>query len=112
MAWQYLALRRADRDADAKKVLDAAAPNLQVTESVAYLDRLLLFKGAKTEADVAKLMEKGPLEASTVGYGVGIWHLLNGRPDRAKEYFTKATSTDAWYAFGYIASAVELKRMK
>jgi tetratricopeptide (TPR) repeat protein len=112
LAWQYLALRRAGRDADAKKVLDAATPNLQVTESAAYLDRLLLFKGAKNEAEVAALMDKGPLETSTIGYGVGIWHLLNGRPDRAKEYFTKATSTDAWYAFGHIASAIELKRMK
>jgi tetratricopeptide (TPR) repeat protein len=112
LAWQYLALRRAGRDADAKKALDAATPDLKVTDSGPYLDRLLLFKGTKSEQEVVKVMEKGPLEASTVGYGVGMWHLLNGRSDRAKEYFTKATSTDAYYAFGYVASAVELKRMK
>jgi hypothetical protein len=93
-------------------VLDAASPDLKVTESGPYLDRLLLFKGAKTEEEVAKVMEKGALEASTAGYGVGVWHLLNERPDRAKDYFTKATSTDAWYAFGHIASAIELKRLK
>jgi tetratricopeptide (TPR) repeat protein len=112
MAWQYLALRRAGRDAQAAKVLDAVRPEMKVGESEPYLDRLLLFKGVKTEEDVVKLMEKGPLQASTVGYGVGMWHQLNGRPDRAKEYFTKATSTEAWYAFGYIASQIELKRMK
>jgi tetratricopeptide (TPR) repeat protein len=112
MAWQYLALRRAGRDSDAKKVLDSATPDMKVTESAAYLDRLLLFKGTRTEQEVAKTMEKGALEASTVGYGVGMWHLLNGRPDRAREYFSKATSTDYWPAFGFVASEIELKRMK
>lgn len=111
-AWQYLALRRAGRAADAEKVLETVNADLKVTESAPYLDRLLLFKGVKTEAEVAKRMEEGPLQVSTVGYGIGMWHLLNGRSDRAREYFTKATSSDAWNAFGYVASAVELMRMK
>jgi Flp pilus assembly protein TadD len=111
-AWQYLALRRAGRAADAEKVLETVNPDLKVTESAPYLDRLLLFKGVKTEAEVAKRMEEGALQASTVGYGLGMWHLLNNRPDRAREYFTKATASDAWNAFGYVASAIELKRMK
>ncbi|MGH9315404.1 MAG: tetratricopeptide repeat protein [Vicinamibacterales bacterium] len=111
-AWQYLALRRAGRAADAQKVLETVNADLKVTEGAAYLDRLLLFKGVKTEAEAAKRMEEGPLQVSTAGYGIGMWHLLNGRPDRAKEYFTKATASDAWNAFGFVASDVELKRMK
>jgi tetratricopeptide (TPR) repeat protein len=111
-AWQYLALRRAGRAADADKVLETVNADLKLTESAPYLDRLLLFKGVKTEEEVAKRMEEGPLQISTVAYGIGMWHLLNDRPDRAKEYFTKATSTDAWNAFGSVASDVELKRMK
>jgi tetratricopeptide (TPR) repeat protein len=111
-AWQYLALRRAGRDADAAKVLETVRPDMKVTEGAAYLDRLLLFKGVKTEEEVAKRMEESPLQVSTVGYGIGMWHLLNNRPDQAKAYFTKATSSDAWNAFGYVASEVELKRMK
>lgn len=111
-AWQYLALRRANRDADAAKVLETVSADLKLTESAPYLDRLLLFKGVKTEQEVAKRMEEGPLQASTVGYGIGMWHLLSGRSDQAKDYFTKATSTDAWNSFGSVASDVELKRMK
>lgn len=111
-AWQYLALRRAGRDADAGKVLETVRPDMKVTEGAAYLDRLLLFKGVKTEEEVAKGMEESPLQLSTVGYGLGMWHLLNSRPDRAKEYFTKATTSDAWNSFGAVASDVELKRMK
>lgn len=111
-AWQYLALRRANRDADAAKVLETVNADLKLTESAPYLDRLLLFKGVKTEPEVAKRMEETPLQASTVGYGIGMWHLLNGRPDPAKDYFKKAASTDAWNSFGAVASDVELKRMK
>jgi tetratricopeptide (TPR) repeat protein len=111
-AWQYLALRRAGRAEDAAKVLETVKPGLKLTEGAAYLDRLLLFKGAMTEQEVAKRMEEGPLQVSTVAYGIGIWHLLNNRPAEAKNYFTKATSTDAWNSFGAVASDVELKRMK
>ena len=53
-AWQYLALRRAGRAADAAKVLETVNADLKLTESAAYLDRLLLFKGVKTEQEVAK----------------------------------------------------------
>jgi tetratricopeptide (TPR) repeat protein len=111
-AWQYLALRRAGRADEAVKVLETANPDLKLTESAAYLDRLLLFKGVKTEQEVAKRMEEGPLQVSTVAYGIGMWHLLNNRPAEAKDYFTKATSTDAWNSFGAVASDVELKRLK
>jgi hypothetical protein len=111
-AWQYLALRRAGRTDDAAKVLETVNPGLKLTEGAAYLDRLLLFKGAMTEQEAAKRMEEGPLQVSTVGYGIGTWHLLNNRPAEAKSYFAKATSTDAWNSFGAVASDVELKRMK
>lgn len=111
MAWQYPALKRAGRDAEAKQVLDRVTPSLAVKNNLAYLDRLLLFKGEKTEEQVAEGMKKDALQLSTVAYGIGLWHLMNGRTDRAREYFQKATSTDRWAAFGYVASAVELKRL-
>jgi len=78
-AWQYVALLRAGRKDDAAKVLDRTTPGVKVQSSAAYLDRLLLFKGAKTEEDVAKAMEKDNLQLPTIAYGVGVWHLLNGR---------------------------------
>jgi Flp pilus assembly protein TadD len=111
-AWLYPALRRAGRDADAKAVLDRITPRLDVKENAAYLDRLLLFKGVKSEEEVAAAMAANPLNLPTVGYGIGLWHLLNNRPDRAREYFRKATSGDYWPAFGHVASEIELKRMK
>lgn len=111
-AWQYPSLRRAGRDAEAKVLLDRVVPSLDVSENAAYLDRLLLFKGVRSEDEVAPEMGANPLNLSTVGYGVGLWHLLNGRPDRAREYFEKATTSDYWPAFGFVASEIELARMK
>ena len=112
-AWQYLALLRAGRRADAAKVLERVTADASVQSSVAYLDRLLLFKGVKTEAEVATLMEKDNLQLPTVAYGLGVWHLVNGREARAREYFEKATSPPAQQsAFGSVAAYYELQRMK
>lgn len=112
LAWMYPSLRRTGNDADAQKLLARVTPEMKVTESAAYLDRLLLFKGARTEEEVAKRMSEGALQTSTVAYGIGIWHMLNGRPDVARGYFQKATATDATYAFGSIAADAELRRME
>jgi Flp pilus assembly protein TadD len=112
-AWLYPSLRRAGREADAKKLLDS----IQVTSLPGhpgnYLDRILLFKGLKTEDEVAKTMpfEDG-LSESTVGYSIGLWHLLSGRRDRARAYFEKAVATNYTISWGYRASEAELKRMR
>lgn len=111
-AWQYLALRRAGRTADAEKLAAAFTPDPK-QEPNAYVDRLLLVKGAKTETDAATLMEKDALQLPTVAYSIGVWHLLNGREAKAREYFEKAIAPPAQQsAFGAVASDVEVKRLK
>jgi len=113
LAWQYVALVRAGRKADADNVLERVTPDTRVQSSVAYLDRLLLFKGIKNEEDVAQTMQKDNLQLPTVAYGIGVWHLVNGREVRAREYFEKATTPPAQQSgFGSVASYYELQRMK
>jgi tetratricopeptide (TPR) repeat protein len=113
LAWQYVALVRAGRKADADNVLERVTPDTRVQSSVAYLDRLLLFKGIKNEEDVDQTMEKDNLQLPTVAYGIGVWHLVNGREGRAREYFEKATTPPAQQSgFGSVASYYELQRMK
>jgi tetratricopeptide (TPR) repeat protein len=112
-AWQYVTLVRAGRKDEAAKVLERADPSLKVQGSAAYLDRLLLFKGVKTEEEVAKAMATDNLQLPTVAYGIGVWHLLNNGEARAREYFEKATSPPAQQsAFGAVAAYYELQRMK
>jgi tetratricopeptide (TPR) repeat protein len=111
LAWMYPSLWRAGQKGEAAKVLARVTPDMKVTESGAYLDRLLLFKGAITEEQAAKRMAESTLQASTAGYGIGLWHLFNDRASQAREYFQKATANDATYAFGHIAALMELQRM-
>lgn len=111
-AWQYLALVRAGRAAEAKALLDGFTPDAAAKPN-AYTDRLLLFKGLKTEEEVGAAMAKDPLQQATVGYSVGVWHLLNGREQKAREYFEKAIAPPAQLTgFGAVASYFELQRMK
>jgi tetratricopeptide (TPR) repeat protein len=112
-AWQYVALLRAGRKADAEKVLERVTPETKVQSSAAYLDRLLLFKGVRNEEDAAKAMKKDNLQLPTVAYGIGVWHLLNGRQAQARQYFEQATAPPAQQSgFGSVASYYELQRMK
>lgn len=112
-AWQYLALVRAGRKDEAKALLDAFTPDPASEKAVGgYVDRLLLFKGTKSEQEVAAAMAKDPLQQATVGYGVGVWHLLNGRAAQARSYFEKAIGPPAQLTgFGAVASYFELERM-
>ncbi len=111
-AWQYLALKRAGREADAQALLDGFTAEPGQPPS-AYIDRLLLFKGTKSEEEVAKTMEKDALQRPTAAYGLGVWHLLSGRQQKAREYFERALAPPTQSsAFGAVASYFELQRMK
>jgi tetratricopeptide (TPR) repeat protein len=111
-AWLYPSLMRAGgREAEAQKVLERITQAMKPQENRAYFDRLMLFKGLAKEEDVAKTMDAGGVSTPTVAYSIGVWHLLNGRRDKAREYFEKAASADLKYAFGAVAAAAELKRM-
>jgi hypothetical protein len=52
------------------------------------------------------------IEITTVGYGLGNWHLYNGNRKKAKEYFQRIVGTTYWPAFGFIAAEAELSRMR
>lgn len=108
-AWLYPSLRKAGRDADAAQALDEALA-LGAKPDVAYMNRLMLFKGTLPEAEAAKQMEANPLQQATVGFSIGLWHELNGRADKAREYYQKATASEARTAFGHVAATNALMR--
>ena len=54
---------------------------------------------------------EGPISEATVGYSIGIWHLLNGREAKAREYFQRAVASNYTTAWGYRAAEAELKRL-
>lgn len=113
-AWLYPALFRAGQKSEAQNLLDGIASDPNLTGHPAwYLDRLLLFKGAKTEDQVgANLNAEGALSLESVGYSIGLWHLLNGREAKAREYYQKVLSGDMPFAWGYRATEADMKRLK
>jgi tetratricopeptide (TPR) repeat protein len=112
--WMYMTLRRLKRDDEAAKLIEQITPDLEIVENHAYHRRLLVYRGlAKPEtlAPNEKSTDRD-LDLATYGYGLGNWHLLDGRPEKAKAIFESVVAGQYWSAFGFIAAEVELARMR
>lgn len=108
--WLYMTLRRLGRAGDAARVLEPVRPEMDIVENGAYHRLLLLYK-ADGDADALLASASGGTERVTLGYGVGNWHLYNGRRDRAVAVFRSLVGTDAWASFGAIAAEADLHRL-
>ena len=82
-----------------------------MVESGQYRDRLLMYKGEKSPADLLGRGDDG-VGLATYGFGVGHWYLVNGQAAKAREVFEKVLDGPQWAAFGFIAAEAELARMK
>lgn len=110
--WLYLTLRRLGKDQEAAALLEGIDEDMEIIESTAYLDLLLLFKGERTLEDLT-----GPdggqatLQGTTMAYGIGAWHLVEGRLEEAEATFRRIMEgRSQWSAFGYQAAEAELAR--
>jgi len=110
--WLHATLRRLGRQEDAAKVLGGISEGMKVEENTSYLNLLLFFKGLKTEDEILNWAADSELDAATVGYGVGCWHLYSGQKEKASGFFEKIVTGRYWPAFGFIAAEAELARMK
>ncbi len=110
--WLYMTLMRLGMEVDARQVLADINEDLEIIESIEYLDLLLLFKGERTLEDLLRPDgADATLQSTTTGYGLGVYHLLNGRDAEAYETFERVRSgIDQWAAFGFVAAEAELAR--
>lgn len=113
--WLYLTLRRLGREAEARAVLEPITPDMDLVENFAYHELLLLFKGDRTVNEILHSeADAGPvgkaIDDATRGYGIGAWHMVNGRDAAAREIFELVVRDTAWPAFGHIAAEAELAR--
>jgi dipeptidyl aminopeptidase/acylaminoacyl peptidase len=111
--WMYMALRRSGNDAEAAKVLVPITKDMDVIENGSYHKLLLLYKGElRPEEVLSNFGANGGLDDVTTAYGVGNWHLYNGRREQAQEIFERILSVKSqWAAFGYISAEAEMKRL-
>ena len=111
--WAYMARRRMGREGEAERLLAPISRTMDIIENDAYHRLLLLYKGELPVDSLlpAEATEDGVQDA-TIGYGVGNWHLYNGRPAEAADVFERVVSGEQWAAFGHIAAESELARMR
>ena len=112
--WLYMTLRRLGRAGEARGLLKPIRRDLDVIENRSYYRLLLMYKG---ELPVDSLLapgggEQAALDDATIGYGVGNWHLYNGRPAEAEAIFRRVVAGPQWPAFGHIAAEAEMKRLR
>lgn len=108
--WLYMTLRRLNQPREADGLLRRIHTGMNIIENTAYHRRLLMYKG---ELHPDSLMKPGADEVTmaTYGYGIGNWHLYNGRRDEAMRMFQKVLQGTNWAAFGFIAAEADLKNM-
>jgi|RhiMetdeSRZDD1v2_1073273.scaffolds.fasta_scaffold11993_5 tetratricopeptide (TPR) repeat protein len=111
--WLYMSLRRLGQDKEAADVLVPIRRDMNVIENETYHRLLLLYKG---ELPVDSVLTVGPsgemsVTDATGAYGVGNWHLYNGRRAEAERVFRRILAGGQWGAFGYIAAEAEIARM-
>jgi tetratricopeptide (TPR) repeat protein len=121
-AWRYRALRRAGRHDEASKLLETVEDGSTLTappeeryrgtiirpdSNEHYYRCLLFYRGERTEAQILDRDELGG-QWATVAYGVAVWHLVEGRRERAFELMNAIVATPHWARLGHVAAESDL----
>jgi tetratricopeptide (TPR) repeat protein len=109
--WLWLTLMRLDRREEAAAALAAVPSDLEVIEDQSYLDRIRLYKGELTPAELLATAE-GAVDVATKSYAVGAWYLVHGEAEKARAQFERTVTNARWDAFAVLAAEAELARMK
>lgn len=107
--WHYMSLRRDGDDVQAGKILEEAKTGMNITENDSYHQLLLVFKGVFTPEDILG-DDNNALDNATLGYGLGNWHYINGREERARSMWQEVLQSEQKTAFGYIAAESEMAK--
>lgn len=109
--WLHQALLRLGREDDAAALLADLPGADEIIENDSYLTLLRLFRGDEEGDALLAADDPTSLGGATVGYGVGIHHLLQGREDEARAAFQRVLDApEQWPAFGYLAAEAEVAR--
>lgn len=111
--WLYMSLRRLGKDKEAKALLTQFTKNMNVVENQSYHQLMMLYKGElPVDSVLSPTAEISSSATGAIAYGVGNWHLYNGRQAEAEAVFRRIMGSGQWASFGYIAAEAELARMK
>lgn len=110
--WLYMTLRRLDRDEEAARVLAPIRADMDILENGAYHRLLLMYRGELSPESLAQGGAGDELDPVSLGYGVGNWHLYNGRRREAVRVLQDVLARGQWASFGHIAAEADLKQLR
>jgi tetratricopeptide (TPR) repeat protein len=116
--WLYVSLRRAGKEKEAEQALARITPEVKNTEPhlYFYLRLLHFYQGQLTAEAVLPPPPagrddlEGELAFDTVSYGVGNWRIYHHQHADAVELLKNGVKGEAWNAWGFIGSELELVR--
>ncbi|WP_323755741.1 tetratricopeptide repeat protein [Roseivirga sp.] len=111
--WLYMSLMREGKAEEALNVLEPIHSEMTIIENDSYYKRIMMYKGELAKEELLRTDQMDvALSLATQGYGMGNWYLYNGDTAKAKEIFQKVIDTGNWSAFGYVATEVDLNKLK
>ncbi|PRY89133.1 tetratricopeptide repeat protein [Mongoliibacter ruber] len=113
--WYYMTLMKMGKSEEAKNAIAVVSDKMNIIENDAYHKRILMYKGQldpKNLLDVNADEQDQKLQYVTQGYGLGNYYLTKGDTIQAESIFQNVIETGYWAAFGYIASEMELAKLK
>lgn len=112
--WLYMTLRRLNRTKEAARVLESIHPGMEIIENDGYYRLTLMYKSLLNANELlAETLKHGSSAGShSVLYGIGYWHLYQGRRDEALKVYREILKSDQWTSFGYIAAESDLNRLR
>lgn len=112
--WQYMTLRRMEKNREAERVLESIGGDFEVIENEDYLKLLRLYRGeVMPEMLMAEIGDRAEsLGNASLGYGLGNWYLYNGDKIRARQIFRRILAGNQWASFGYIAAEAEMHKLE
>jgi Tfp pilus assembly protein PilF len=110
--WLWMSMMRAGMKKEAAAMLARHPDSLKTAPGYAYTQRLRLYRGEITPAQVFTPADTADVQQATLAYGVGNWYLVRGDTATAKRWFQRSVRSGGWPGFGFIMSEVELRRIK
>ena len=108
--WLWMTLRRLGRSKDAEQVLEPISIDINVADSVAHHQLLLMYEGEIAPEELLR-QNANTAEGVTILYGIGNWYYVNGQTDKAVPIWKRILDGNQSFNFGYVAAEAEMARL-
>jgi len=108
--WIWMTLRRLGRTQDAEKVLEPISIDINVADSVAHHQLLLMYEGEIAPEELLR-QSANTTEGVTILYGIGNWYFVNGQTERAIPVWKKILDGNQSFNFGFVAAEADTARL-